>query len=56
MRCDFGRGQLLIPLGSGAGWLLNGHEEIRISAENFGEAAELPQIREFRLLKLREVE
>ncbi|MCR5249873.1 MAG: hypothetical protein K6E50_04640 [Lachnospiraceae bacterium] len=56
MHCDLGQGRLLIPLGSGAGWLLNSHAQIRITAEDSGEAAAMPAIGELRLLKLREVE
>ena len=56
MNCSFGQGKLLIPLGSGAGWLLNSHSDIDISAQYNGESIELPAIKEYRLLKLREVE
>ena len=56
MNCAFGQGKLLIPLGSGAGWLLNSHSGIDISLQYNGENIELPKINEYRLLKLREVE
>ena len=56
MNCSFGQGKLLIPLGSGAGWLLNSHAEINISAQYYGEQTALPAVKEYRLYKLREVE
>lgn len=56
MKCDLGRGKLLLPLGSGSGWLLNSHDGLKITMEKDGEALPLPAIREMRLLKLREVE
>ena len=56
MNCAFGQGKLLIPLGSGAGWLLNSHNGIDISLQYNGESIDLPKINEYRLLKLREVE
>ena len=56
MNCSFGQGKLLIPLGSGAGWLLNSHAEINISAQYYGEQTALPAVNEYRLYKLREVE
>ena len=56
MNCSFGQGKLLIPLGSGSGWLLNSHDALNITAQYYGEAAELPAVADYRLLKLREVE
>ncbi|MBR3525537.1 MAG: hypothetical protein IKO11_06785, partial [Lachnospiraceae bacterium] len=56
MKCDLGRGKLLLPLGSGSGWLLNSHDGLKLTMEKDGEALPLPAIREMRLLKLREVE
>ncbi len=56
MYCDLGRGELLVPLGSGSGWLLNSHDGLDITMERYEETVPLPAIREMRLLKLREVE
>ena len=56
LNCDFGQGRLLIPLGCGAGWLLNSHEGINISMQYYGEDTALSPIKEYRLLRLREVQ
>ncbi|MDE7312662.1 MAG: hypothetical protein K2N87_13750 [Eubacterium sp.] len=56
LHCSMGRGKLLIPLGSGSGWLLNGHDGIKITVWKDGEMIPSPKISEIRLLKLREVE
>ena len=56
MKCDYGRGELLIPLGSGSGWLMNSHDGVTLSMEKDGETLPLPAVTEARLYKLREVE
>ncbi|MBP5608438.1 MAG: hypothetical protein J6X66_09265 [Lachnospiraceae bacterium] len=56
MNCSFGQGKLLIPLGSGSGWLLNSHGNISIRAGYYEEQTALETITKCRLLKLREVE
>lgn len=56
MNCDMCRGKLLIPLGSGLKWLLNRHSGLSVSVlQNFEEIS-VPELREARLLKLREAE
>ena len=55
MNCSFGQGKLLIPLGSGSGWLLNSHDRLIITSEYYGERTALDDIIKCRLLKLREV-
>lgn len=56
MVSDMDEGKLLIPLGSGAGWLLNSHTYITISVtDEDGMVVEMP-INKLRLLKLREVQ
>lgn len=52
--CNLDEGKLLIPVGSGTGWLLNNHSDISITATYYGEAIELPEIKEIQFLKLRE--
>ncbi len=56
LNCDFGRGRLLIPLGCGAGWLLNSHDGVNVNMQYYGEDITVSPIKEYRLLKLREVE
>ncbi|SDH59448.1 hypothetical protein SAMN05421493_10272 [Pseudobutyrivibrio sp. 49] len=58
MRCEMNEGKLLIPLGSGAKWLLHSHDNLSIWVEQDGEkiAEPLESLSEIRLLKLREVE
>ena len=55
MHCNIDEGKLLIPLGAGRGWLLNGHSEIRIQLTKDNEIVALPEIMNVRFLKLREV-
>ncbi len=54
--CNMDEGKLLIPLGAARGWLLNQHSEISISAAQDEEPIELPEIKDIKMLKLREVE
>ena len=58
MRCELNEGKLLIPLGSGAKWLLHNHDNLSIWVEQDGEkvATPLGSLSEIKLLKLREVE
>ena len=56
LNCDFGQGKLLIPLGCGAGWLLNSHDGINISMQYYGEDTALSPLKEYRILRLREVQ
>ena len=53
--CALGRGKILVPLGSGAGWLLNAHDYVAIVVTKDGEIVQVPQLADVRLLKLREV-
>lgn len=53
IKCNVSQGELLIPLGAGANWLLNNHDCIWLVGE---EMSQKIQIEEIRLLKLREVE
>ena len=55
INCSMGRGKLLIPLGSGRGWLLHPHSELSVEAARDGRRVEVPEINEIRLLKCREV-
>lgn len=56
MTCSLGRGKLLVPLGGGKGWLLNGHDNINISvADDEGKPLDLGGINSIRFLKLREI-
>lgn len=55
MHCPMGQGRLLFPLGSGAKWLLDGHDMIMISVEQDGTEIALPQIEDIRFLKLRDI-
>lgn len=50
------QGKLLMPLGAARGWLLNSHSEVAITASQNDEAVSLPEIKNIKLLKLREVE
>ncbi|MBQ8527212.1 MAG: hypothetical protein IJ429_01945 [Lachnospiraceae bacterium] len=56
IRCALSKGKLLIPLGSGAQYLLNEHSAISIHLEYNDNIIQLPQINDIRLLKLREIE
>lgn len=55
MNCSMGQGKLLIPIGSGRGWLLNEHSEITITVKQGEETITVPDITSVRMLKLREV-
>lgn len=55
INCSMGRGKLLIPLGSGRGWLLNRHSELSVKVTQDGNSVAIPEINEIRLLKCREV-
>lgn len=55
MRCEIGRGKLLIPLGVGEKWLLHDHDSITVSVEQDGIQTEMPEIGDVRFLKLREL-
>ncbi len=56
--CDYslGRGELLMPLGSDIDWMLNGHKEIFISLHDENGSPMKCDIRDMRLLKLRDIE
>ncbi len=54
MESNMGKGKLLIPLGAGSRWLLDDHNEIRVSVRKDGNEDIVPEISECRLLKLRE--
>lgn len=54
MSCGMDQGRLLIPLGGGRGWLLNEHSGIKISVTKGGEAVDVPEITDIKMLKLRE--
>lgn len=55
LTCNLDEGRLLIPIGTGTGWLLNNHSELSITATVNGESIELPNINTIKFLKLREV-
>lgn len=55
LNCDMCQGKLLIPVGSGRGWLLNEHSEIAISVKKGEQTIDVPQIVSVKMLKLREV-
>lgn len=56
MYCAMSKGKLFIPLGIGAGWLLNNHDTIEVTVLKDGEAVELPVINSIRFYKSSEVE
>lgn len=55
MNCNMGRGKLLIPLGSGTGWLLNRHDSITVTVKQGEDSIQIPDITKAELLKVREV-
>lgn len=55
MECSMCQGKLLIPIGAGRDWLLHEHEKLEVSVLQDGEKIEMPEIREVRFLKLREI-
>lgn len=55
MSCGMGRGHLLIPLGSGSGWLFNHHDSVTIKINLGEEIVSVPNITKLELLKVREV-
>ena len=55
MSCGMGRGHLLIPLGSGSGWLFNHHDSVTIKMNLGEEIVSVPNITKLELLKVREV-
>ena len=56
MKCDYDEGKLLIPLGSGSRWLLNKHTQLNITFGKDGELLPMPEIKELKMLKVREIE
>ncbi len=54
-KCELDEGKLLLPLGSRKGWLLNTISDITITVTKDGEVIDVPEIKDFRMLKLREV-
>ena len=56
MNCAMSHGKLLVPLGSGRGWLLNKHVYLNISVQDAeGRVIEFPELKSVEFLKLREV-
>ena len=55
MKCNMDEGKLLIPLGSGRGWLLNNHSDLKIYVMQGEHMIPVPSIVDIELLKLREV-
>ena len=56
MNCAMSHGKLLVPLGSGRGWLLNKHVYLNISVQDAeGKVLEFPELKSVEFLKLREV-
>lgn len=56
MNCAMSHGKLLVPLGSGRGWLLNKHVYLNISVQDAeGKVIEFPELKSVEFLKLREV-
>lgn len=54
--CWVDKGQLLIPLGMGSGWLMNKHSQLEIFLVKDGNMVPIPDIADIRFLKLREIE
>jgi len=54
--CAMDEGKLLIPIGSGTGWLLNSHSSFTIRITENGNEVTVPAINDIRFLKLREVQ
>lgn len=54
--CDMDEGKLLIPIGSGTGWLLNEHSSLYLEVTRNGETIEAPTIANVDFLKLREID
>lgn len=54
VRCDLSKGKLLVPLGAGKNWLLNNHDNLKISLLDNDEVTQLPKISHMEFLKLRE--
>ncbi|SHJ49139.1 hypothetical protein [Pseudobutyrivibrio xylanivorans] len=54
--CEMDEGKLLLPLGSRRGWLLNTISDITIKVMQDDKEIEVPEIKEIKFLKLREVE
>lgn len=55
MSCDLGKGNCLIPLGIGKGWLLNNHDENSIEIKCKDKSTVIPKLESIDFLKLREV-
>lgn len=55
MEAKIGNGKLLIPLGTGRGWLLNQHDHLRIAVMKDGKETDISALPEIRFLKLREI-
>ncbi len=53
---NLSKGKLLIPLGAGAGWLLNKHNEITISVLIENKEIPIPEISKIELLKLNDLD
>ena len=53
MTCNMCKGKLLIPLGSGSGWLMDEHDGIDICVIKGGKVERLPEVKECRFLKIR---
>jgi hypothetical protein len=53
--CLMDEGKLLIPVGSGAGWYFNQHNQLNVTVFQYGEPVENATITSAKMLKLREV-
>lgn len=56
INCKMSKGKLLIPLGAGAKWLFNQHNNISIYVYQSGNEITIPTISEIRMLKLQEID
>ena len=55
VRANFGKGRLLINLGVGSKWLLEGHSRLEISLWKNGNIIILPEFKKIELLKCRQI-
>jgi len=55
MSCRMDEGHLLIPVGAGKGWLFDSHDNLKIMVTQDDETIEVPEIKEIRMLKVREI-
>ena len=56
VNCYYEKGNLLIPLGIGKGWLLNKHSDITLYVTQQDNIIQFPEVNNIRLLKLRGIE